>query len=149
MKMFIPTIGTRIQLTQDWTFTIICEYRNDNLGIMVGKARPDGYWADWGAGGGNGRKVSEWGEEKGTVTLPQGIILTCDRIYIRKGASGYDSVSFWLNSNPNLKFGGTEIPIAKKVRFFAKLHDVNGIEFEIAPEVVKKARKKMADKTAG
>lgn len=71
------------------------------------------------------------------------------RKLVNQGASGYDSVSFWLNSNPELKFGGTEIPIAKKVRFFAKLHDVNGIEFEIAPEVVKKARKKMVDKTAG
>ena len=142
MKLFIPTIGTRIQLTRDWTFTLICEHRNDGLGIMVGKAKPDGYWwADWGTGENNGRKISEWGEAKGTVTLPQGIILTCDRIYIRKGVKNFDSVSFWLNSNPDLKFGGTEIPIAKKVRFFAKLNDVNEIEFEIAPEASRKARK--------
>lgn len=49
------------------------------------------------------------------ATLPEGTILTIDRIYIRKGKSDYDSISFYA-----------QIPgIAKKKRFWAKREDVN------------------------
>ena len=55
------------------------------------------------------------------ITFPIGTILKVDRIYIRKGAgmSEYSSLSFYATL-PGQK---------KKFRFFAKLNDVNTIEF--------------------
>lgn len=54
------------------------------------------------------------------VTIPKGCILTVDRIYIRKGAKAYDSVSFWVEGLiPN-----------KKVRFWVSLNDANNIEYK-------------------
>jgi hypothetical protein len=56
------------------------------------------------------------------VVLPRTTILKVDRIYVRKGASEYNSLSFVLKKAP-FYFKG-------KVRFWAKLPDVNKIEFE-------------------
>ena len=65
----------------------------------------------------------------GTTTLPKDSELTVDRIYIRKGASEFSSITFRLNS-----LGGTPckevLHFGKKVssiRFWAKLEDVNKI----------------------
>lgn len=57
------------------------------------------------------------------VTLPMGSILSFDRIYIRKGASDYSSISFYLKFHPTLQ-------LKKKPRFWAKLEDCNNIMFE-------------------
>lgn len=57
------------------------------------------------------------------VTLPMGSILSVDRIYIRKGASDYSSISFYLKSHSTLQ-------LKKKPRFWAKLEDCNNIMFE-------------------
>ena len=56
------------------------------------------------------------------VTLPKGTVLQVDRIYIRKGLDGFDSVSFRIAK------GNTIHPQGKALRFWAKLHDVNRIE---------------------
>lgn len=56
--------------------------------------------------------------------LPVGTILTVDRIYIRKGAQDFSSLSFWA-----------QIPMDKKrFRFWAKLSDVNEIECTVLDE---------------
>lgn len=52
-------------------------------------------------------------------TFPAETILTVERIYIRKGQEDYDSMSFRTRLNN------------KSVRFWAKLSDVNNIEFEL------------------
>ena len=65
------------------------------------------------------------------VTLKVGLILKVDRIYIRKGAADYSSMSFIIES-------GLELPeekktnYRKKYRVWAKLADCNTIEFERA-----------------
>ena len=58
-----------------------------------------------------------------TIILPESTILSIDRIYIRKGASDYSSISFYLKSHPTMI-------TKKKPRFWAKLEDCNNIMFE-------------------
>ena len=52
-----------------------------------------------------------------TTTLPKGVILVVDRIYIRKGANDYSSVTF-------------KAPELKK-RFWVKLEDANNLNFSV------------------
>lgn len=59
------------------------------------------------------------------ATLPAGSELTIDRIYIRKGASDWSSITFYLQKHPHAVF-------KKKPRFWVKLADCNRIEFEPA-----------------
>lgn len=115
-QFYIPSIGDKIILQEDWECTIFFEYRNSRF---IEKARPDivpkeggKYWA-W---GGDGSSVM--------VTFPKGTTLTIDRIYIRKGKSEWDSVTFSMPKQPKVApFNG---------RFWAKLEDVNEIKFEKA-----------------
>ena len=51
-------------------------------------------------------------------TFAKGTILIVDRIYIRKGAENYSSLSF-------------KVPSMKRGRFWAKLEDVHNMEFDI------------------
>lgn len=72
-----------------------------------------------------------------TITLPTGTVLAVDRIYIRKGASDYSSITFYAKG-----LGESEIKNRwsgkttkwKAQRFWAKLQDCNQIEFELLDE---------------
>jgi cytochrome c1 len=71
--------------------------------------------------------------EKIKITLPAGTILQVDRIYIRKGASNYSSVTFYCKSLPSVSINDRFNPKKKPnkaVRFWVKLDDCNKIEFE-------------------
>ena len=58
------------------------------------------------------------------LTFPPGTILSVDRLYIRKGQSGFDSISFRV-------IKGSPIPTG---RFWAKLDEVNtGLEATVIP----------------
>jgi hypothetical protein len=95
MKLYIPDIGDTLTLTKAWTFTLHNEYRNRelyNMGLLdtqAGSSKP--------------------------MTFNAGTKLIVDRIYIRKGAKDYSSMTF--------RYG--------KLRFWAKLHDVNTMEATI------------------
>ncbi len=116
MRFFIPEIGTKLKLTRDWTFPLHYETRNvttfQALQIpFIGEKK----WWGWNLLGNT--------EEFALATIPAGLILNVDRIYIRKGNSGFSSVTFW-----------TTIPERKnRFRFWAKLADVNQIECEVLP----------------
>lgn len=112
IKLFIPTIGAKIKLAEDWTFTLFDEYRNEALI----KAEVGEYKRKW---GGTAEAIKE-------VTIPEGTTLTVDRIYIRKGVGNYDSITFNIRkgSCPNK-------PEYEKTRFWAKLSDVNRIQCEV------------------
>jgi hypothetical protein len=76
------------------------------------------------------QKMEEWVDqinEHGTpsllTTFPPGTILTVDRIYIRKGASEYSSLSFFVTLPKRFK------PHKGKMRMFARLSHCNQIEF--------------------
>jgi len=74
MTLFIPTVGTVLELVEDWTFPLHEESRNHKFS----KEFRLGY-REW---------VRTWGgdvERADLVTLPAGTRLKVDRIYIRKG----------------------------------------------------------------
>lgn len=117
MKLFIPEIGTKLTLTTDWVFTLYHENRNLPLFKFLDI------------------KMWSWGYQDQTcplpaqVSLPAGAVLIVDRIYIRNGKSDFSSVTFRA-SIPGKKtvkgaFGKTG------VRFWARLSDVNNIEYEL------------------
>jgi hypothetical protein len=58
-----------------------------------------------------------------SLTLQAGTELRISRVFIRKGSEDYDSVTF---------YGGVcHLGVIHKVRFWAKLEDVNKIEYEV------------------
>lgn len=103
MKLFIPDIGDVIKLSAPWTFNLHYEYRCNDLLEHFGFK--------------NNTKTSNDFEK---VTLPVDTELKVDRIYIRKGAGSFSSLTFYA-----------QIPGVKgKFKFWAKLRDVNRIETE-------------------
>lgn len=169
MKLFVPELGTKLQLTKDWKFTLYCERRNDSLAYAKGYKQYHAYsrgitdiwipievetpdWTEFIKGkdtrpGEAWRQVREewedlnikWLDSVGAVktneleiTLEKGAVLTVDRIYIRKGAKDFSSISFWL------KYDSITIPsrytrkeTKRGIRFWAKLNDCNNIEFNL------------------
>jgi hypothetical protein len=87
MKLFIPTIGQILQLEKEWKVTLQQESRNYAMIQKHGKS----------------------------ITFPVGTQFAVDRIYIRQGASDYDSVTFRTVTEP-------------KGRFWVKLAKANEIE---------------------
>lgn len=114
MKLFIPPLGTKIILTEDWNFRLFYEYRNYTLMRMFNLVPQDqNRYTYYGRSGGSAN-----------VKLEKGTKLTVDRIYIRKGSKDFDSVTFWLGEKPK------GIGYRGKVRFWVKLSDANNIECE-------------------
>ena len=68
------------------------------------------------------------------VTLPAGTELKVDRIYIRKGASDYSSITFYVTNLGKVFVNPVHNPKNKKnkssLRFWAKLSDCNNIVFK-------------------
>lgn len=133
MKLFIPTIGTRLVLAEDWTFHLHDEYRNEKFyKAFHGEIKRNGY--KWVGHGEHGDSISSpvqtdrcWHRtydkpEPLATTLPKGTVIEVDRLYLKKGAGDYDSVTFRLISSD----------LGKKVkgRFWAKLEEVNTITID-------------------
>ena len=157
MKLFIPRIWTRLELTSTWTFRLIPEYRNIDSLERLGYRAISVSKENW--------RVSDsirlydtknysifilkdcpkfeeilkstkllfvthsdifhyiiW-ENFLDVELPKWTNLNVDRIYIKKWSySDYDSITFWA-SHPSFW--------KKKLRFWARLEDVNNMEVDI------------------
>lgn len=119
MKLFIPPLRTKLRLTEAWLFPIHMDYRNSNfrramLGDLVITTPPP--------------VLPE------IIRLEPGTILAVDRIYIRKGQDGFDSVTFRVVDSPNKALlsksrGGTMQN--GQARFWVKLLDANNINCEI------------------
>ena len=137
LRLYVPTNGDQLRLTADWTFTLYSEEygdRNKTLQERLGNKKVE--------------RGSRWGGKymgypaKTQVTLPAGTILQVDRVYIRKGNAragsvdaDYDSLTFQIIGHPT--WTNAERPAFSKnkkvfARFWAKLRDVNTIEFEHA-----------------
>jgi hypothetical protein len=172
MRLWIPDIGDKLRLTEDWTFTLWHAGRNGAIwqaldldkhpiAIAAAKTRADLWerikvsekqmvrkrstqpWMGF---------IYEWptpeleaeskelrasfdalSEVSIPVTFPKSTELTVDRVYIRKGASEFSSLTFFIGDSPMkelmpVKKGGSW-PSGQR-RFWAKLADVNRIEFE-------------------
>jgi hypothetical protein len=123
MKLYIPENGDEIKLAADWTFNLYNEDRNQTLMEKLGDKR---------------RTIGSWHKDYGSVpaTIPAGAVLKIDRVYIRKGSKEYSSITFlWkgeaLPSKIETYSNGDTCKIPRQpVRFWAKLADVNNIEFE-------------------
>lgn len=105
-SLYIPALGTEFTLASNWTFPLYHENRNDGLLKHFG--------VEWGY---------DWRRDipKTEVTLPKGTVLKVHRIYIRSGNKDFDSVTFNASVIAGKKVKGC--------RFWAKLADVNRIEF--------------------
>lgn len=119
--MYIPEIGDVIVLTQPWTFDLYNEYRNETMMEFIGDTRSCHYSAVYSGI---------------PVTLEAGTKLKIDRIYVRKGKGDYSSITFidqknYIPARIETYSNGTtgKIP-RKKLRFWAKLEDVNTMEFD-------------------
>ena len=132
MKLYIPEINDSIRLVEPWTFDLFNEYRNETLMEISSIEFP---------------RIQSSFKQFVPFTIPTGEVLKIDRIYIRKGASDYSSLSFlWVGKRTSSKvitrtatavgYGTKQSwdydvkKPAKPVRFWAKLADVNNIEFE-------------------
>jgi hypothetical protein len=123
MKLYIPEIGDSIKLIADWTFDLFNEDRNGTLMERLKDPR---------------RTIASWHADYGSLpaTIPAGAVLKIDRVYIRKGSKDFSSVTFlWKGERlpahiETYSDGYTAKIPAIPVRFWAKLVDVNNIEFE-------------------
>jgi len=116
MRMFIPEIGLRIKLAADWTFPLYHERRNDAL------LRPLSIKSSYSYGA---------VPPSTPYTLPAGTILGISRVYIRSGLAEFSSITFTIV--PDMKKKPKE-RLKTRGRFWAKLSDVNRIEFEFEEE---------------
>jgi len=126
MKLYIPENGDSIRLTSDWTFDLYNEGRNSSLMEKLGDKRGT---------------IGAWHKDYGSIpcTIPAGAVLKIDRVYIRKGSKEYSSITFlWKGESLPAKLeqyweGGETYKVPRcPIRFWAKLQDVNNIEFEKA-----------------
>jgi len=123
MRLYIPNLGDELKLTADWIFDLYNEVRNETLMHYIGDSRDMTYTP---------RRVQSI-----PCTIPAGSVLCVGRIYIRKGQEDFNSVTFvWKNNYiaaHEYKDPWYTKPIKiprKMVRFWAKLDDVNKIEFD-------------------
>lgn len=147
-RLYIPKLGDHLQLAEDWTFPLHIEGRNSSLWKVFG-IEPPNYWRCWkyadeaealadpiyqqfaahpdvtlspkvleNAYRGQNYQV----EATLSVTFPAGTILKMDRLYIRKGAREFDSVTFVAEKTSLFK--------GRKPRFWAKLEDANRMVLE-------------------
>jgi hypothetical protein len=109
MRIFIPTIGTHLKLTSDWKFLLHREYRNNDLWEALGLPVP---------------KTVDWRYSNSNVTeeviLPKGTVLCVDRIYIRKNAEDFDSISFTIKEHnlqlqPNVRIEREPVAVPLEV----------------------------------
>ena len=120
MRLFIPSLKTKLRLLKRWEFGLFCEDRNASLMQALGDI-DDNF--DWYKPFDNKHEYLPDGAYR-KAAMPKGTVLTVDRIYIRSGAKDYDSVTFRVDNCPDKGFN--------KKRFWAKLDDVN--KFDIAVE---------------
>ncbi|MDB4278274.1 hypothetical protein N9917_01590 [Deltaproteobacteria bacterium] len=128
MRLLIPSIGTVLMLTEDWTFDLYAESRNQKFANQPLLDLGFTSYSPW-----EWKRDATTGQQERVpippvpVTLPKGTQLKVSRIYIRNGGKdmkSFDSVTFYCNSNIKGKKGKTVI----KGRFWAKLLDVNSMD---------------------
>lgn len=162
MKIFIPPLGTVIRLTEDWRFRLYNEHRNETV-MSAAKLYPpfrEGlakYAYQDTAVGWRDKSLAERAAEidktewvyqkpdhwdKGDYwtgdwyhefVFRADTELRFDRLYIRQGQTGFDSVTFrtncWMSQLGDPLFSAPRK--LKALRFWAKLEDVNRIVGDI------------------
>jgi hypothetical protein len=111
-RFYVPHLGTRVRLANEWTFSLFCEHRNSSLWEVVSNEKMTCELI-------RNQKVIK-------VTLPEGCILSVDRLYVRRGAKDFDSVTF-----RTIKGSCGNQKKLEKNRFWAKLADVRNMIVEV------------------
>lgn len=146
-NFFVPEIGTRLQLSEDWTFSWYWERRNldllkafqekgliDELKFVQTTTEVNAH--HYGIGDSKYANLKKYWDKYFTnhyrqprtqffcyqMTFPKDSVIILDRYYIRKGNSGYSSITFRTES---LAIPGFK----KKPRFWTKLDDANLIKY--------------------
>ena len=115
MKVFIPALGTGIRLTKDVIFPLMPEERNRKLWDLH-HSPPDLQDIPY-----RFRRINHR-----DTPLYAGDTFKIDRIYIRQGSEGFNSVT--------LRGETKHMGVLKKVRFWMKLEDFNAMEAEVINE---------------
>lgn len=146
MKLMIPELGTRLKLSKAWSFNLMTEKRNESMGVWLGAAKSqivrqaEPYfrerqliWLD------SPPKKDKYGFTYTPVIgvpaqLSKGTVLEVDRIYIRQGLGNEacSSVTFKIRLDN------------KVIRFWAKLADVNTIQYTLATDADEAAKERAA-----
>ena len=124
MKLFIPSLGTKLVLRQPFTFLLHDERRNESFWK---KFHGEPARVDRGYSNSSGKlspvKNNEFwyhsiarAPHKET-TLPAGTVLSVSRVFIRAGAKDFDSITFNV-----IKTKGIPVPTG---RFWVKLSEIN------------------------
>jgi hypothetical protein len=129
MPVMIPEIGTKMILAEDWHMELHNEYRNSSVLELTEIVKKKRNWDE--LYGANTSKHTE-------LVFPKGTILSVDRIYIRKGASGFSSLTFYADKKVKILRDGKEYISTKSLRFWAKLKDVNNMKVQFVEETVVK-----------
>jgi len=128
---------SKSEMNRGWFFGGSNSYEQRQAALRKAEEESESYQAylraykDW------DRRAKEVAVDTIEVTFPVGTVLAVDRIYIRKGASDYSSITFYAKG-----LGESEITNRwsgrttkwKARRFWAKLSDCNKIEFELLEE---------------
>lgn len=108
-KLYIPQLKDELELAADWQFPLHEEYRNLKLIQLIDPSYSGRGWPKYDT------LTGSYATRIWNVGLPAGTKLIVDRVYIRAGGEDFSSLTF------RAVFKG------KKVRFWAKLADVNTI----------------------
>lgn len=113
MKMFIPALKTKLQVTKDWHISLFCERRNKTLWDHAAEGRVPMDQIPWQHRPG----------QMALVIVPEGSCLSVERIFIRKDQEGYNSVTLrgWVEHNG----------VSKNVRFWVVLDTFNNMHAEV------------------
>ncbi|AKF13279.1 hypothetical protein PHIN3_12 [Sinorhizobium phage phiN3] len=134
MKFLIPDVGFKLKLTEDFTAKVLNEGRN--YGVIMNypssrKLHDDTYdkaakeRTSW----------DEWKKFQFDITFPKDTVLTVARVYIRKGAKDFSSVTFNISETPLKcltlkKQGGTWESYGAR-QFWLNLDQVHLMEFDV------------------
>lgn len=148
IRLYVPQLGDQIRLTQDWTFKLHVESRNEKLfKFLKGSEETrttivNSHYINPLTG--KPHEYIQTTRHPRMVTLREGCLLKVDRIYIRQGQEGFDSITFYLMEIPEsmkdeVNLSGKKAPFEKKAvktlaRFWVKVADANNIYFEPATE---------------
>lgn len=114
MLAFIPEIGTEVENREDWTFELYQEYRNSDIYLADGK-----------------KEGSHFDLESYTRTLPAGSRFAVDRIYVRKGAKEFSSVTLRILDTTDAVLVKAKGNRKSFGRFWVKLADFNNANFSV------------------
>jgi hypothetical protein len=111
VQLLVPEISTVMRLEEDWTFRLFIERRNWDFAEQFETLEG---------------KLPEFFE----ITIKAGSELSVDRVYIRRGASDYSSITFRIRKGSKVAYKGKEVD-PKTGRFWVKLSDVNRMKVTI------------------